>query len=603
MDIKTLASSSDTQFYPTPPELAKRMFAGLDWDEIQTVLEPSAGKGDLIEAIGREAFDSGNWKNYRALSYKTLEVDCLEIDPYLRSILKYQFGDERKSAEYENCLKYDNGNLKKETLLYQTLDKTAVRIVHDDFLTYKPYKRYDLIAMNPPFKDGDKHLMHALDIQKGGGAVICILNAETLRNPCTNARRELAKRLDKLGATVEYVEGGFANAERKTDVEAAIVKAYIPAQESRSDIFDRIERAAEAEEFNEDATDLAVSDFVEAAVQQYNYECRAGMELMREYKAMVPRIMKNVANNAYDHPMLILKIDGKSDLHVNDYLKMVRGKYWRWLFNNEKVTGKLTARLQSEYMDTIDEMRNYDFTIFNIKQVMVEMNAQIISGIKNEIMNIFDKLTAEHSWFPDNQQNIHYYNGWAANKAHKLGKKSIVPAHLQTNSWDKRAFDISGAYGLLSDIEKVFDYLSGNMSREPMKTDILSALNAASESGRTRKISCTYFDIDIYKKGTVHIKYTYPELVERLNIYAAQNRNWLPPNYGKVRYSEMTEKEKAVVNDFHRDESEAEIDTAKSAKRYESVCKRSEFYLADPAGQTALLEASAASGDLAEIAS
>lgn len=41
----TITSGAD-QFYPTPPSIAGKMLAGLDMRYIQTVLEPSAGKGD-----------------------------------------------------------------------------------------------------------------------------------------------------------------------------------------------------------------------------------------------------------------------------------------------------------------------------------------------------------------------------------------------------------------------------------------------------------------------------------------------------------------------------------------------------------------------------
>jgi hypothetical protein len=127
------------------------------------------------------------------------------------------------------------------------------------------------------------------------------------------------------------------------------------------------------------------------------------------------------------------------------------------------------------------------------------------------------------------------------------------------------------------------------MSREPMKLDINSALRVACERGQTANIDCTYFTVTIYKKGTVHIKYTCPELVDRLNIYAAQNRNWLPPNYGRAAYADMTDEEQTVVNDFHRDEKEKEVNPAKSAARYAEVMANAAFYIADPVRNVPLL--------------
>ena len=62
------------QFYPTPRSLAEKMLVGLDFDFVQTVLEPSAGKGDLIEALARK---NAVW-SHRG---RNLDVDFCEIDP------------------------------------------------------------------------------------------------------------------------------------------------------------------------------------------------------------------------------------------------------------------------------------------------------------------------------------------------------------------------------------------------------------------------------------------------------------------------------------------------------------------------------------------
>lgn len=599
MNITKLTSTSgNDQFYPTPPELAKRMFEGVDWDSVNTILEPSAGKGNLVEAIGIEAFSTRDFRGHEYRREEKIDVDCIEIDPYLRSILKYQFSDERKEEVYKTLVpKNSYGNIiaSDYTPLYRALDKTNARIVHDDFLTYRPYKPYDLIIMNPPFKEGDKHLLHALDIQRNGGGVVCLLNAETIRNPYSTTRTELQKRLNKHNAQIEYVTDGFKDAERSTDVEIAIIKVFIPAATEQSEIFDRLEKAAEAEEFTPNITDLVTRDFIEARVRQFNVECRAGIELIREWKAMSPYIMRSIDKASYNSPILQLSLnDSHDDISINNYLRMVRLKYWRGLFGNEEFMGKLTMKLRDQYLETVEKMADYDFSAFNIKDVMAVMNSQVMTGVQDEIFKTFDKLTAEHSYYPECSRNIHYYNGWKTNIAHKIGKKSIIPEYLQEYSWSRDAFDVGKAYGVLSDIEKIFDYLSGNMSHEPIKTDIRNALKIANENNQTRNIECTYFTVDIYKKGTVHIKYTYPELVDRLNIYAARNRNWLPPNYGKVRYSDMTSEEQAVVNDFHRSENEKEINPIKSAERYAAVMANPAFYIADPVRNVALLEGAGA---------
>ena len=49
MYAENLISTPEAQadFYPTPKELGKKMVQGIDLGFISTVLEPSAGKGDL----------------------------------------------------------------------------------------------------------------------------------------------------------------------------------------------------------------------------------------------------------------------------------------------------------------------------------------------------------------------------------------------------------------------------------------------------------------------------------------------------------------------------------------------------------------------------
>lgn len=75
-------------FYPTPPALAAKMLDGIKWDGINTVLEPSAGKGDLILAIPEAMAHYKELDGYGYYRKKELTVHAIEIDPYLRSTIK-----------------------------------------------------------------------------------------------------------------------------------------------------------------------------------------------------------------------------------------------------------------------------------------------------------------------------------------------------------------------------------------------------------------------------------------------------------------------------------------------------------------------------------
>jgi hypothetical protein len=69
------------------------------------------------------------------------------------------------------------------------------------------------------------------------------------------------------------------------------------------------------------------------------------------------------------------------------------------------------------------------------------------------------------------------------------------------------------------------------------------------------------------------------ELVERFNIYAARNRNWLPPNYGRTQYADMTAEEQQVIDSFQ------------GAEEYAKVMARPDYYLAEPTRSVPLLSA------------
>ena len=117
-------------FYPTPEALAEKLLRDVDWRKVESILEPSAGKGDLARYCAgqiyyshyrRRAHDSWTWDE----ALKNADIDCIEIDPALRN----------------------------------TLEGNGFRVVHDDFLTYETQKRYHLVVMNPPFDDGAAHLL------------------------------------------------------------------------------------------------------------------------------------------------------------------------------------------------------------------------------------------------------------------------------------------------------------------------------------------------------------------------------------------------------------------------------------------------------------
>lgn len=601
--LQYVEDEQSSEFYPTPPNLVQKMLEGIKFEYVETILEPSAGKGDILRELAKKETEYER----RGLKF---DVDCIEIDPNLRQILKFNFGERKEELKGEHCSirdrykyceqRYKQGwvyfnqdtdkyeplppndieRLKEIDVELNSFFKNGIKIVHDDFLTYNPFKQYDLIIMNPPFSNGDRHLLKALKLQEDGGNIVCLLNAETLRNPYTETRKELLRQLNKYNAQIEYIENAFVSSERSTGVEVALIKVAIKREQEESDIYNRFEEAEKYEIPEENHTELEVTDVIKAIVNQYRVECKAGIELIRQYRAMMPHMLRSFETKKVENPdgtveykyldtSPILRLTDSSDrgydsVTVNEFLHRVRFKYWSALMSKPEFVGKLTSKLQDEYRKRVNKLADYEFSEYNIKMLHAEMNAQIKTGIENEIVAMFDRLTEEHSWYPECQKNKHYYDGWKTNKAHKIDKKVIIPCYGIFDSWDGKPRKYE-AEKLLSDIERILNFLDGHMTAE---VDSWNNLDYYFKYGNTKNVPMKYFKATFYKKGTVHLVFTCPELIERFNIYVAQNKNWLPPNYGKVKYKDMTSEEKTVVDSFQGEAA------------YNEVMEKASYYLA-----------------------
>ena len=520
------------QFYPTPKELLEKIFKNTDWGKILTILEPSAGDGSICDYI-KETADKYPYYN------RSLDIDCIEINGNRQAVLKGK----------------------------------GYRVIYDNFLEFDTHKQYDLIAMNPPFSEGEKHLLKALEMQKNGGNIMCILNAETLRNPYTKERKLLVRKLDEAGAVTEYFQSAFSQAEVATDVEAAVVKVCIPQSEDVSYIIDRLRKSRKYAEKGGacEHTGVAVDDIVEAIVRQCEMEMEAGISLIHEYWGMEPEIMDSF-DSKYKNPIITMKI-GNSDISINQYVKAVRRKYWSALFQNPKFTKGMTSEMRSGYMSEVSRLENYDFNRYNIRTIQVEMSKHMAKGIEKCIVDLFDELSYRYSM--GCEKNIHYFNGWKTNQAWIINRKVIIPVYdVFCNIFHKFRYRYS-VRQKLSDIEKVFDYLAGITCGDSPLPYILQDAEDRQES---RNIEFRYFTCSFYKKGTCYIEFKDGELLKKFNIFGARQKGWLPPAYGRKAYQKMDREEREVVDSFEGKDSYAE------------TCSRPEYYLYEPKDRQNMLE-------------
>ena len=179
-------------FFPTPEPVGRRMVELARIEPGDLVLEPSAGKGDLIElALEAEAV-----------------VHAVEVSSTLVELLRVRFSDE------------------------------VLDIEHDDFLGVEVRPIFDAVLMNPPFEKGAdaEHIRLAYAYLRPGGRLVAIASEGLFFRADTKARefREFLE-LEKFDGevSVEKLEPrAFMGVEsfRQTGVAARIVVIRKPKE-------------------------------------------------------------------------------------------------------------------------------------------------------------------------------------------------------------------------------------------------------------------------------------------------------------------------------------------------------------------------------------
>ena len=537
----------NTEFYPTPNSLLEKIECDFNdmWStlpDIISVLEPSAGKGDIVDWLKRRQ-NTTYYGHKGTLRFSKLDIDCVEIDKELSATLKGK----------------------------------GLFVVHNDFLHFETMKKYDLIFMNPPFSNGDAHLLKAISMQERyGGMVVCILNAETIRNPFSNSRKDLLRLLEKYDAQVRYYSDCFCafDAERQTAVEVAVVVLQVPVPEhfSQSFVFDKLDKGELIQKLSfsveDNSTEIipAGLEYLDAYIKQFNDEITAGIALLKEYNAYktVRKLRFSAFDGKYEDDVLNLKVGAESaeEYAVNEYIRSVRYRYWNSLFANPKFTGKLTSKMVDELFSNVKEMEHYDFTMHNILMLLSQIRDSTLKGIEDSLMTLFDTFSNLHSYIGDTSANIHYYNGWKTNKAHKVNKKVIIPMYGvwdcwrygSRTSWSLRSYQ---AFDRLKDLAKALDYLADPVySSIDTHENLNQQIKINFDKGISKDIDSKYFILTFYKKGTCHIVFKDDTLLEKFNLYAGLRRAWLPPDYGKKPYKNLNAEERAVADSFSGGEEE-----------------------------------------------
>ena len=422
------------------------------------------------------------------------------------------------------------------------------------------------ITFNPPFFQGIQHLQKALQICAPGGQILCILNAESIKNPCTKERKALLAELQKQEHfEVKFKEQAFSHAERPTKVEVALIYVIKKTASNRCISFEHFKKRTEREQV-EGLADSSLTRYGEIPqlIGTYKAEVKTALALydeMQNYQRVSMKGMDEYAKSVLTVEVNTVKGSRCFDTRVN-IVRSISYKYWKILLYSRELSSLLTSNVQTSYAEKLTKMADFEFNERNILQMKENLSRDLFQNIDEAIMSVWEDFTSRYS-YTEYSKNIHYYTGWKTNKSFAVNKKVIIPLYAFDN-WSGRFNPSYTVCSKLADIEKVMNYLDCGRTEA---ANISQRLKEAEETGENRNIDTKYFTVTLYKKGTCHLVFKDLELLKKFNLYAGRKKNWLPDDYGRKPYSHLDTEEKAIVDSFEGRAS------------YEDTYQNQEFYL------------------------
>lgn len=463
------------EFYPTPDSLIWDMLSKFweigTWNKKINILEPSAGKWDILDKISKMS-----WFNR-----EHTKLFAIEQDPNLQAILKNKW--------------------------YTLIDT--------DFLSYQDNLSFDLIIMNPPFSNGDDHFLKAWEIANDT-TIVCLLNAETIRNPYSKSRQLVAKIIEDNNWTVEYYQNAFVSAERSTSVEVALITVKKISSYSKFE-FSGFE--TEKININEDIinNDIATRDVINNLITSYNQSCSLFLEGMKMIEKS-QSIIDSITESDYSRRIFEIATEWWSikDRYTT-FIESIKYSIWRKIANELNISKYMTSRLQNDFNTFIKEQWSLSITYNNIRQFadMIVNNRRSI--LDNMIVEAFDKFTKHHY---DNREFVEW---WKTNDKWKVNKKIILPNMVSFDSW---GWNTKYSIYELDDIDKALCYIEwiDYCTIIPTSTRVKDSFKLTPGSAES-----LFFDIKYFKKGSMHLTWKDEELRKEFNMRACAWKQWLPP--------------------------------------------------------------------------
>ena len=466
----------DKDFYPTPSKVIDLMLQDIDLSEAY-VLEPHGGSGNILKRL------AGAKRRYTC-----------ELHPDLAEITK------------EHCevfLGYDFLKVKPE-------DVIAV----------------NLVVMNPPFSNQNKHLEHAYKIVQPGTLIVSLCNFDSIRRD----RVAIGKyTLSELGNV-------FSDSERKTDVNVGLIRTYKPA--TTNEEFDAIF----------DADDEEASLFGQYGVMGYDVV----RDYVNQYRAM-----------AIGYDKLKMDIDNFNSICAfasykpvilpdkDKFLEDLQSEAWDGIFGKLNIHQNMTSDVYAKVQKYFTIHKKAPFTVKNVKKVLQVIYGTTEQNMYASIVKMFEDITSRY------HENRYQHEGWKTNDEFIVNKKFILPYAGIRIGYDGKIYESYGAStSTMTDLAKAVTLIMGEravMGQNPATGEVLFGDKCHARDGEKignsefKSISLSfstfcnlirgmesgkwynftpYMRIKAYKKLTLHVEFIDEDAWAEFNRIAIKDKGF-----------------------------------------------------------------------------
>ena len=542
------------EFYPTPKHIADKMVAKAEdivrkhrRSDRKGCLDPSAGKGDLLEAVKRyrgELTDKQKAELEYSLGRLKSHLDLKKDYSNYASLSEFR----GKIEEIEGKLKTgrDFGLGRKALHAYelnhdlQEIVKSKGAQVHgSDFLRATFFTPVEYVVMNPPFSNGIDHLLHVWNTVDAT-AIVCLLNATNYYEPINSKREQLVRLVERFGEA-ERLGSVFSDSERHTNVDVVMITLIKPEVKSVLNLQDDFEKIDFKVDLSEDNSQIIAADKI-GRMEAYFKAYREALKVKKKLDSEILSIAKSLG---FERDLPIVDIDIEAEL------KKRNAELWSQLLRDTDYKSLMSSSVYDEFMKKFATQKEYMFSRENASNLVEALVANAERFYLESLVECFDRIAWRST---KNRQELvdggktskgsgFGKQGWRTNDAflnlndspHIIKRKFVYP-FPEDSLWGGPKIEYYSQYSFfnVNDLDRVLCRLAG------LKMDQIRTIYDSYADCRKRKegnkFQSTFFDCVWYKKGTIHFTFRDERLYQWFVCKAAEHKGY-PLNEAEEVYA------------------------------------------------------------------